>query len=125
MSSDHPGRRPRRPPHSPYALPAVLAAIALLLILTAHVASAAPTQLAGPATIDQVFANITAWITGIVAAIATTFLTIGGLRYLMAAGDPGEVEKAKGAIKSAGIGYMLAILAPVILDILKGLVGAK
>lgn len=33
--------------------------------------------------------------------------------------------KAKNAVKSAGLGYMLAILAPVILDVLKGLVGSK
>jgi hypothetical protein len=52
------------------------------------------------------------------------FLTIGGLRYLMAGGEPGEVEKAKGALKSAGIGYMLAVMAPVIVGVLKGLVGA-
>ena len=38
--------------------------------------------------------------------MATMFLTIGGLRYLMAGGEPGEVEKAKGALKSACTGYM-------------------
>ncbi|HEY7146969.1 MAG TPA: pilin [Streptosporangiaceae bacterium] len=78
--------------------------------------------LAAAASIAQVIANTTAWITGILAGIATLFLTIGGLRYLMAGGDPGEVEKAKTALKSAGIGYGLAILAPVIVTVLKSLV---
>jgi hypothetical protein len=51
------------------------------------------------------------------------FLTIGGVRYLMADGDPAEVEKAKAALRSAAIGYGLAILAPVIVTILKSLTG--
>jgi len=75
------------------------------------------------ASIAQVIANTTTWIVGILAGVATLFLTIGGLRYLMAGGDPGEVEKAKTALKSAAIGYGLAILAPVIVTVLKSLVG--
>jgi hypothetical protein len=75
------------------------------------------------ASIDQVIANITKWITGILAGLATLFLTIGGLRYLMAGGDPSEVERAKTALRSAAIGYGLAILAPVIVTVLKSLVG--
>jgi Type IV secretion system pilin len=68
--------------------------------------------------------NMTGWITGIIAAVATLFLTIGGARYLMAGGDPSEVERAKGSLKSAGIGYGLALLAPIILGILKSILGA-
>ncbi len=65
----------------------------------------------------------TVWIVGILAGLATLFLTIGGVRYLMAGGDPAEVEKAKTAFKSAGIGYALALLAPVVVTVLKSLVG--
>jgi hypothetical protein len=83
--------------------------------LTLHILAAA--------TIAQVIRNLTAWIVGILAGVATLFLTIGGLRYLMAGGDPGEVEKAKTALKSAAIGYGLAVLAPVIVTVLKSLVG--
>ncbi len=76
------------------------------------------------ATLPQVIDNLRNWIVGILAGLATLFLTIGGLRYLMAGGDPGEVEKAKTALRSAAIGYGLAILAPIFVDILKGVVGA-
>ena len=55
--------------------------------------------------------------------MATLFLTVGGIRYLTAGGDPVQVEKAKTALKSAAIGYGLAILAPVIVTVLKSLVG--
>jgi Type IV secretion system pilin len=75
------------------------------------------------ASIAQVISNATAWIVGILAGAATLFLTVGGLRYLMAGGDPAEVERAKTALKSAAIGYGLAILAPVIVPVLKSLVG--
>jgi hypothetical protein len=74
-------------------------------------------------SINQVLSNTTLWIVGIVAGLATLFLTLGGVRYLMANGDPAEVEKAKTALKSAAIGYGLAILAPVIVTVLKSLVG--
>ena len=74
-------------------------------------------------SLSQVISNTTLWIVGILAGLATLFLTIGGVRYLSAGGDPAEVEKAKTALRSAAIGYGLAILAPVIVTVLKSLVG--
>ncbi|MEC3979898.1 pilin [Amycolatopsis sp. H20-H5] len=74
-------------------------------------------------TVDQVLSNIRNWIMGILAGVVLVFLTVGGLRYLMASGDPGEVEKAKGAFKAAGIGFGLAALAPIVVEILKTIVG--
>ena len=74
-------------------------------------------------SISQVVGNTTLWIVGILAGLATLMLTIGGVRYLSAGGDPAEVEKAKTALRSAAIGYGLAILAPVIVTVLKSLVG--
>ncbi len=102
-----------RPSHPPAARGGLGAA--LVLAVPGHVLAAA--------SIGQVIASTTAWIVGILAGVATLFLTIGGLRYLMAGGDPAEVEKAKTALKSAAIGYGLAILAPVIVTVLKSLVG--
>jgi hypothetical protein len=90
--------------------------LAAFLPAAGHVlAAAAP-------TIGGVIGNATAWITGILAAVATFFLLLGGVRYLMAGGDPGQVERAKTALKSACIGYLLAMLAPVILTVLQSLV---
>jgi hypothetical protein len=78
----------------------------------AAVATDAGQVLAVASSVDEVLTNIRNWIMGILAGLATVFLTIGGVRYVMAAGDPGEVEKAKTAFKSAGWGYGLAALAP-------------
>ena len=125
------GRTARRPGRAPASRTRLTA----ITTVTALGAAAALTGAAQPAlastaghvlavaSIDQVIANITTWIVGILAGLATLFLTIGGLRYLMAGGDPSEVERAKTALRSAAIGYGLAILAPVIVTVLKSLVG--
>ncbi|GHJ35467.1 pilin [Streptomyces sp. TS71-3] len=75
------------------------------------------------ADIPTVITNLRKWIIGLLAGLATLFLTFGGLRYLTAGGDPGEVEAAKRALKAAAIGYGLAVLAPVIVSVLQGIVG--
>jgi hypothetical protein len=76
------------------------------------------------ATFTDVLNNIRNWILGMLAGLATVFMTIGGVRYLFASGDPGEIEKAKTCFKTAGIGYGLAALAPLVVDVLKQIVGA-
>ena len=99
-----------------------------VLVLTATIAAApeavADTALALPATVDELLVNIRNWIVGILAGLATVFLTLGGVRYVMAGGDPGEVEKAKTGFKAAGIGYALAALAPLVVTVLQSIVGA-
>jgi hypothetical protein len=80
-------------------------------------------MLAAAADLPTVINNATGWLVGILAALATFFLTLGGLRYMAADGNPGEVERAKSALRSAAIGYGLAILAPVVLTVLKQILG--
>jgi hypothetical protein len=102
----------------------VLAVAALLLIsgqAAAHAADGAPVILAAE-SVQQVVERLRAWLVGILAAVATLFLTVGGLRYIAANGDPGEVEKAKSALRSAAIGYGLALLAPLFVTIVAGFV---
>jgi hypothetical protein len=80
--------------------------------------------LAIAASVDEVLTNIRDWLMGILASLATVFLTIGGVRRVFGAGDPAEQEKSKDAFKAAGIGYALAALAPLVVAVLKGIVGA-
>ena len=94
------------------------------LTVLSNLAAAADLQpLAAPKSIDQVIDGITGWIMGLIAVVATMFLVIGGLRYMAAGGDPAQVEQAKGNFKSALIGYALAVLAPVVLKVLQGILG--
>ena len=109
--------------------PAVLCRLALAALLTGGLvvllASPAFAASGGAPTLDGVISSLTNWIVGILAGVATLFLTIGGLRYLTAGGDPGQVERAKTALKSAAIGYALAILAPLIVSILASVIGGS
>ena len=91
-------------------------------------AGTGPAYAAGPLILavndlPTIITNITTWIVGLLIGVATLFLTIGGIRYLAAGGDPTEVEKAKSALKSALVGYALAVLAPVLLGVVKGWIG--
>jgi hypothetical protein len=69
--------------------------------------------------INAVIDSVRNWVAGLLAALATLFLTIGGARYLTANGNPRAVEEGKAAIKSAMIGYALALLAPMLVSILQ------
>ena len=130
----HPTQAPRLDPASPparspsahplrrlgYFLPAVMVMVAGLTVLFAPPASA---EVIGAATsLSGLISNLTGWLVGLLAGLATLFLTIGGVRYLAAGGDPGQVEKAKTALKSAAVGYALAALAPLLVSILASLV---
>ena len=100
----------RRRPATAAAVTVVLAtAITVLVLLSvpgpAAAADAATVLAAPPASVNQVLANIRTWIVGLLAGLATLFLTLGAVRYLMANGDPGEIAKAKEAFRGAGIGY--------------------
>ncbi|HET6793658.1 MAG TPA: pilin [Acidimicrobiales bacterium] len=100
---------------------AIAALVAALVVV--GVAGPAFASPAGGPSLNTVIDNLRNWLVGILAAAATLFLTVGGLRYLAAGGDPGQVEKAKTALKSAAVGYALALLAPLLVSILASVVG--
>ncbi|WP_261560468.1 pilin [Frankia tisae] len=105
----------------------LLTVLVLALVLVGSVAAfAAPAPApAAPVAPDlnTVLNNVRNWIMGSLALLATVFLSIGGVRYLISNGDPGEVGKAKDSFRNAGWGYGLAALAPVVVAILKQIVG--
>ncbi|GHJ52963.1 hypothetical protein Nm8I071_22700 [Nonomuraea sp. TT08I-71] len=74
-------------------------------------------------SLPVVIANLRAWLIGILAALATLFLVLAGVYWATAGGDPAQVERAKGALKNALVGYGLAVLAPVLLQVVQGIVG--
>jgi hypothetical protein len=102
---------------------AVLVPLVLVLVFAAPEALAYAGVAAPPKDLNTVINNIRDWLVGLLVAIATLFLTIGGIRYLIAGGDPGEINKAKETLKYSAIGYGVAVLAPVLVTILKGFVG--
>ena len=69
--------------------------------------------------LNSVIDSVRDWVAGLLIALATLFLTVGGVRYLTAQGNPRAVEEAKAGIKAALIGYGLAALAPTLVSILQ------
>jgi hypothetical protein len=115
--------RPATILRSAMALVAVTVVAAAVMVVVTAVAANAVAPGAAPQDLNTVINNITKWLVGMLVALATLFLTIGGVRYLLAGGDPGEVAKAKDTLKYAAIGYGVAVLAPVLVKILQGFVG--
>ncbi|KAA9376135.1 hypothetical protein FXF59_24990 [Microbispora tritici] len=112
------------------AVAAVASGMALGLLIETGIAWAisdtgiASGVLAALSSLNEVIDNLRNVIVGLLVALATLFLTIGGVRYILAGGDPSEVEAAKRTLRYAGIGYGIATLAPLLVSILKGIVGA-
>jgi hypothetical protein len=106
------------------ALAAHLATVALLVsVPTAAFADpGTPVNLAAN-SLPTVIANIRNAIMLLLGGIATLYLVLAGVYYATAGGDPAQVDKAKGAMKNALVGYGLAVLAPILLQIVKGIVG--
>ena len=88
----------------------------------AYADTGAPVYLAAN-SLPQVIANLQTWIMGILAGLATLFLVLAGVYWATAGGDPAQVDKAKGALKNAMVGYGLAVLAPILLHVVQGIVG--
>jgi len=99
----------------------VTATVAILA--GASPAHAAEPHIQAAYELPQIISNITTWVVGLLIGVATLFLTIGGLRRMAAGGDPGEVEKSNSAFRNALLGYALAILAPILLNVVKGWIG--
>lgn len=93
----------------------------LLLLISA--ASAPEVAYADAASLESVINSIRGWISGILVALATLYLTVGAVRYMTAGGDPRAVTQSKEAIKNALIGYLFALLAPLFVDIVRRAVG--
>jgi hypothetical protein len=99
--------------------------VVVALLATSSVARAQTVQVVALAqTLDEVLTNIRNWLMGILGGIATVCFTVGGVRRIFGAGDPGEQEKAKDCFKAGAWGFGLAALAPLIVVVLKGIVGA-
>ncbi|GAA1112003.1 MULTISPECIES: pilin [Nocardiopsis] len=114
--------RPRTPARALARAAATPLLAAALLIALASAGWAQETD-PGVTDLDTVITNIRNWIVGLLVAFATLLLTVGGLRYLLAGGDPGEVNKAKDTLKYSALGYLVAVLAPILVEILRGFVG--
>ncbi|HEY2667533.1 MAG TPA: hypothetical protein VGK51_11915 [Actinomycetota bacterium] len=59
----------------------------------------------------------------IIGSLSLVMLTVGGIRYVTAGGDKDGINGAKQTVKHALLGLGVAILAPVLIQIIKTILG--
>jgi Type IV secretion system pilin len=59
----------------------------------------------------------------VIGSLSLVMLTVGGIRYVTAGGDKDGVNGAKQTVKHALLGLGVAILAPVLIQIIKTILG--
>lgn len=106
------------------------------LIATSSIAASylALAQIAFAATIDSpvnvtdiggIFNNLFLFFIALVGGLAVVFIVIGGIRYIMAGGDPKATDSARDQITAALIGLVVALLAVVIVNIVGSFFGVN
>ncbi|GIJ49752.1 hypothetical protein Val02_66380 [Virgisporangium aliadipatigenens] len=67
-------------------------------------------------SIDQVLNNMRAWLMGLLGAWVALCATVGWFRYT--SGESDEVERGKRSLRYAGLGFIGAMLTPLIIKVL-------
>lgn len=107
---------------------AVVVGAAAVLMLAPDVVWAAPSPTPAPDPTGELVGVIERarnWLVGIAFTIAAFFATWGAMRRMAAGDDPGEIEKSKAAFRNAFLGAGLAVLAPVLVAIVMGILGVN
>lgn len=76
-------------------------------------------------SIEKVLSSLLTNLQGVIATIAVIVIVIGGIMYMMSAGDPGMIKKAKDAIFGALIGLAIVLAAPTFLKEVRNILGAS
>ncbi len=75
--------------------------------------------------VGGIFNKIFTFLIAIVGGLAIIFIVIGGIRYIIAAGDPKATDAAKHTITAALVGLIVALLAVAIVVIVGNLLGTS
>ena len=108
-------------------------------LVKTFIAAATPLALAAPAyaqnvaTIQSPTGKVTSVqsllglvfgvLISIIGVLAVLFIIIGGIRYILARGDPKATDAARGTITAAIIGLVIALLAVVIVVVVGNILG--
>lgn len=76
-------------------------------------------------TIYNIISSTLQWMLAILGFIAIIAFVISGLLYLTAAGDEGQAEQAKNAMKYAIIGVIVALVGYVAIQAIDGILSAS
>jgi len=74
-------------------------------------------------TVEGFLGSFLSALQGIIVTLALIFLVLGGVLYVISAGDEKKITTAKGAITAAMIGLAIAVAAPAFLKEIYGILG--
>lgn len=75
--------------------------------------------------LGNLFTTVFGVLIGIVGGLAIIFIVIGGIRYIIARGDPKATDGARNQITAAIIGLIIALLAVAIVVLVGTILGAN
>ena len=101
-----------------------------LFCLTNYVfaATCPPGQICNPLSAQnfgQLLTKIADGVGTLIATLGTIMLIYAGILYLISAGSPDKITKAKTALIYAIIGIIIGLAAKVIVSIIKGIIGVS
>lgn len=76
-------------------------------------------------TIYNIISATLQWLLGILGFIAVIGFVISGILYLTAAGNEGQIEKAKSAMTYSIVGVIVALIGYVIIQAVEGWLGTS
>jgi len=76
-------------------------------------------------SIDEVFTTLMGALSALVAIVAVVFIVIGGVLYMISAGDPDMIKRAKACWVSSVIGLAIVIAAPTFLKQVQVILGGN
>lgn len=83
-----------------------------------------PNYLPGVNTFGDLLLKIAAGVGTIVGSLGAVMIVIAGFLFLTSAGSPEKISKAKTALLYAVIGILIGIMATIIVETIKGIIGA-
>lgn len=90
-----------------------------LLMASIAVQAAAPPPPDAQTKLQDAFDSLTAMGTALGLSVATFFLLWGGYKYMMARGNPLQMERAKQSLEHAAVGFGIVLLANVLASLVK------
>lgn len=98
---------------------ASLLAVVSLPLIAAHPAFAASVS-GSAAPADNFIKNLGDILASLGGTVATVMLIVGGVMYMLAAGDLQKLDRSKSIIKGAAIGLVIVIAAAFLTNLLAG-----
>ncbi len=73
---------------------------------------------------EVTIADIANWLLGLAATVAVLLIIISGIRYIVSSGEQEQIQNAKITLRYAIIGLVVTILAIVVVNIVRNILGA-